>query len=96
MKISEDCCECGDEEEFNLCAMCNKEDPSCLSPDHQLKEMQVAVPGDTYHPQQTGNALKVVAGPSTLSCTYCSENISQGWYYGMLCQKALRYLIDNV
>lgn len=44
--------------------------------------MQVAVPGDSYHPEKTADGMKVIAGPKFLCCSFCDKKITQGWYYG--------------
>jgi hypothetical protein len=77
-----DCCDCGDDDEFNLCILFHEKDPNCLSEKHELKIMQVAVPGDSYHPEETANGMKVIAGPKSLCCSSCDKIITQGWYYG--------------
>jgi hypothetical protein len=66
------------------------ESPRCEFEDHELKELQLAVPGDAYHPEKSILGIKTIAGPTMISCSHCAEKITQGWYYGTL------YHIDSV
>ena len=76
------CCKCrSDDEELSICLSCYGKEPYCEDPNHTLLEVQTALPGRFFLPEEGIKDMKHLAGPQSLSCNACGDNITRRWYY---------------